>query len=197
MKTVLRLIILALFLLALPLATLSAQDESPNPDDLSGVMIQNVRSGTLQMGDDTLHLTLAVASDYFTWVIDAPTRQAGRFDTWTTTLDWESSPEPLQAEAMIEGDGFLIYATLTNPNYNQTLSLLTFDVELNELFSLDVDDKGDPIMPESFGSVAVIITLDKDFADGLRAGLEVRLEGTRPLSFGDDTLFGNAYAWGD
>ena len=178
MKLFVRLLLIAVVVMGLSVAAVNAQEEASFPEDLDGFMVQTAQAGTLIAGEEGGYiLTLAGVNEVTSWLFDSPFVSAGRADTLTLALDWAAAPDGLVGSAILDIDEATIMLDLTNPRYDVESGDVSYDAEINAIFSY-VDLKDDEV-PAGFSNVTLFVSLDTDFLVSLDAGYTTRTEGTR------------------
>jgi len=179
MKTFARLFVLALFLLALPLVVVNAQDNGI-AEDVSGLFIQSATGGGFaETGDNVYTLTLTEVGANTPWAFSSPEFRTGWYPSVGFAFDWAASPDVLVGAAVIQLDEeTAVPLLLSDPEYDIDSSTLTYQANV-DADRLSAEDFAALKPPTTFTAVTVFIQIDKDFADGLVLGRESA--GTRPV----------------
>jgi hypothetical protein len=170
MKTVVRLMLVAVLLIvALPLTSVSAQD---NPEN-AGFFIQQATSGTMTSADNGYTLVLEGVGDTTTWLTTSPDVSYAPFPTGMLVLSWASASD-LVGQAMLQIGQDVYTVNLSAPEFNAETGAMTYNATVNV-----PEGAKDVTVPETFDAASLYIVANTDLVNSLVTGAQS--SGARPI----------------
>lgn len=163
MKTVIRLIVVALLVVTMLSAVVARADE----EIPVGFFIQNAVSGTMvDGGDGTYTLTLEGVGESVSWLVTAPYQGVAEFNTGQLALAWVSASEGFEVSGLFQIGDTTFSLNLSNPMYDVEQGAITYTAAV----VVPEGEKEAPEVPESFDAATLYIIADDVFMQGLQEG---------------------------
>lgn len=170
MKNAKHIFILLGLILVLSSGIAGAQDNSAAaftaPENLTGVMVQQVPSGGFVANEDgTYTLVINDASEFNAWAVSQPVFEVAQYPTIEMASDWAFA-EGLKVEATLTFGEVVIMLTLSNPALDIDSNVFTYTVEVLSTLGLE-EGKSGLVMPEAFSNGSLFVLLDASFVTEL------------------------------
>lgn len=174
----LMLILIALFLLAVPI---SAQDE------FGGAYFLTAEGGdTSEVSDDVYEFTLNNVPAGLNWYLANPRPYVGTGDGALFFQAW-GTDDNLSTTAFLELDNMVIEFDMSAPMFDTTIGDLTFTGNIIALDPKDPEDTKLSVPKKIDGEAKLTIVFDADFDDAIAEGIEEVLSGTRTERSGSNS----------
>lgn len=169
----------AMLLVLLSIAVLSQSQETSPSNNFSDFSQMIFHDGTeaVIMTDDAgeYYLSMYVSADT-NFIQTAPYPAAGYISTLDLVTAWDFSAETVENVIIqfyleeLEVGGYAV-VSLSQPEYDETESLISYALEITNLVVESDDPKAAENLPDELGAIVLYIPVDLDFASSLSQAL--------------------------